>query len=202
MKCPNCGATIPEDSRKCVYCGETVSPPPGAPVAEKPANIFDRIRQSPAFQQASGIERLSRIAKPGLWTLAIPVTFLVVFIVAALGMASMAASVAPPIFVIVPAGMALVGIMMAMAVVQGGIRVAKAPLVPRAAVVRGKRTSASGTSDSASTSYYATFEFPDGSRSEFSLSPMLYSQIAERDAGVLFTRAETVAAFDRVTAAD
>lgn len=51
---------------------------------------------------------------------------------------------------------------------------------------------------SESTSYYTTFEFADGSREEFSVPTALYSQFAENDAGVLFTRANMVAAFDRV----
>lgn len=199
MKCPSCGASIPEGSRKCVYCGEAIAAVTNGSSSEQPTNVFDRIRRSPQFQQASGVERLSQIAKPGLATLAIPVVFLIVFVTAALWMAGMAASMAPPIFVVVPVGLAIVGIMMGVSVIRGGIRIAKAPLVPRAAVVRAKRTSVSGDSNGATTSYYATFEFPDGSRSEFSLTSALYSQIAERDAGVLFSRAETVAAFDRVT---
>ena len=195
MKCGNCGATIPEGSRKCAYCGETAPVKATAGAVEQPANVFERIRQSPQFRQASGVERLAAIVM-----LAIPVVFLAVFVIAALGMAKMAASFAPPIFVIVPVGMAIIGIMMAAAVVQGGVKVAKAPLIPRAAVVRSKRSETSGGSESTGTSYFATFEFPDGSREEFSVTPALYSQLADRDAGVLFTRANTAAAFDRVTA--
>jgi hypothetical protein len=200
MKCRNCGATILDGSRKCAYCGETAPVEATAGAVEHSANVFERIRQSPQFQQASGVERLAAIAKPGILMLAIPVVFLAVFVIAALGMAGMAASFAPPIFVIVPVGMAVIGIMMAMAVVQGGVKAAKAPLVPRAAVVRSKRSETSGGSESTSTSYFATFEFPDGSREEFSVTPALYSQLADGDAGVLFTRANMAAAFDRVTA--
>jgi hypothetical protein len=200
MKCSNCGATIPDGSRKCVYCGEPAAVTATAAAVEQPANVFERIRQSPQFQQARSVERLAAIAKPGILMLAIPVVFLAVFVIAALAMAKTAANFAPPIFVIVPVGMAIIGIMMAVAVVQGGVKVAKAPLVPRAAVVRLKRSETSGSSDSTSTSYFATFEFPDGSREEFSLTSALYAQLAERDAGVLFTRANTAAAFDRVTA--
>ena len=199
MKCANCGATIPDGSRKCAYCGEAAPVEATRGAVEQPANVFERIRQSPQFRQASSVERLAAIAKPGIFMLAIPVVFLAVFVIAALGMAGMAASFAPPIFVIVPVGMAIVGIMMAVAAVQGGMKVAKAPLIPRAAVVRSKRSETSGSSESTSTSYFATFEFPNGAREEFSVTPALYSQLADRDAGVLFTRANTTAAFDRVT---
>jgi hypothetical protein len=96
--------------------------------------------------------------------------------------------------------MAILGILMAVGVVQLGIKLSRAPLTPRAAVVKSKRTSVTSGSEnmSASTSYFATFVFADGSREEFSVSTEMYSQLAENDAGVLFTRANTVAAFDRV----
>jgi hypothetical protein len=68
-------------------------------------------------------------------------------------------------------------------------------------VVKTKRTNTSSGSDDmgASKSYFATFEFEDGSREEYSVASPLYAQLAEGDAGVVFTRANTVAAFDRVT---
>jgi Protein of unknown function (DUF2500)/zinc-ribbon domain len=203
MKCSSCGATIPDGSRKCVYCGESLpekSAAGGLAAHPEPGNVFDRIRQSPQFLRANTVERLAAIAKPGLLGMAIPVVFLAVFVIAALGIGLSAASIAPPIFVIVPVGMAIVGILMAVGVVQLGIKVSRAPLTPRAAVVKSKRTSVtSGSANmSASTSYYATFEFADSSREEFEVPDSLFSQFAENDAGVLFTRANTVAAFDRV----
>jgi hypothetical protein len=203
MKCSSCGATIPEGSRKCAFCGEPV--PESAALAASSStaghqNVFETIRHSPQFLRANTVERLAAIAKPGLLGMAIPVVFLAVFVIAALGIGLSAASIAPPIFVIVPVGMAILGILMAVGVVQLGIKVSRAPLTPRAAVVKSKRTSVTSGSEnmSASTSYFATFVFADGSREEFSVSTEMYSQLAENDAGVLFTRANTVAAFDRV----
>ena len=204
MKCSGCGATIPEGSRKCAFCGELV---PTAVASfsgtAEPQSVFDTIRQSPQFLRANTVERLAAIAKPGLLLMAIPVVFLAVFVIAALGIGLSAASIAPPIFVIVPVGMAILGILMAVGVVQQGIKVSRAPLTPRAAVVKSKRTSVTSGSEnmSASTSYFAAFEFADGSREEFSVPTALYSQLAENDAGVLFTRANAVAAFDRVAEA-
>ncbi len=158
MKCSSCGATIPDGSRKCVFCGESV--PQTAAVAVNSGavggsgNVFDTIRQSPQFLRANTFERLAAIAKPGLLGMAIPVVFLAVFVIAALGIGLTAASMAPPVFVIVPIGMAIVGILMAVGVVQQGIKISRAPLMPRAAVVKAKRTSVSGGEDS-STSYHA-----------------------------------------------
>ena len=203
MKCSSCGATIPDGSRKCAFCGEPVPQTAALAASSSTAghqNVFDTIRQSPQFLRANSFERLAAIAKPGLLMMAIPLVFLAVFVIAALGIGLSAASMAPPIFVIVPVGMAIVGILMAVGVVQQGIKVSRAPLKPRAAVVKSKRTSVTSGSEnmSESTSYYTTFEFADGSREEFSVPTALYSQFAENDAGVLFTRANMVAAFDRV----
>jgi Protein of unknown function (DUF2500)/zinc-ribbon domain len=201
MKCSSCGATIPDGSQKCAYCGES-KPMVAAPV-EEPGNVFQRIRESPQFQRANGAERLAAIAKPGAMIgMVIGVVFLAVFVTAAFGIASMAVGQgAPKVFAIVPVGMGIVGILMAVAVVGGGIKLAKAPLVARAGVVKTKRanTSSGSVHMGSSTSYFATFEFEDGSREEFSVASSLYAQLAEGDAGVVFVRANTAAAFDRVT---
>jgi hypothetical protein len=200
MKCASCGATIPEGSRKCTFCGEEICETAAVAASSSAAghqSVFDTIRQSPQFLRANTVERLAAIAKPGLLGMAIPLVFLAVFVIAALGIGLSATSMAPPIFVIVPIGMAIVGILMAVAVAQQGIKVMRAPLMPRAAVVKTKRTSVS-RGENSSTSYYATFEFADGAREEFTVPTELYSQLAEGDGGVLFTRANTVAAFDRV----
>jgi hypothetical protein len=205
MKCSSCGATIPEGSRKCVFCGESV--PQTAAVASSSAvggsgNVFDTIRQSPQFLRASTAERLAAIAKPNLLMLAIPVVFLGVFLTIAFGIASNAARMgAGTTFVIAPIGMAIFGILVVATIVQRFFTLWRAPLMPRAAVVKAKRTSESGGEDS-STSYHATFEFGDGSREEFEAPAELYSRLVEGDGGVLFTRDNTVAAFDRVAEAN
>jgi hypothetical protein len=163
--------------------------------------VFDTIRQSPQFLRANTVERLGAIAKPNPLMLAIPVVFFGVFLTIALGIASSAASMgAGATFVIAPIGMAIFGILILAVIVQQFLKVWRAPLMPRAAVVKAKRTSVSGGENS-STSYHATFEFADGSREEFSVPTELYSQLAEGDGGVLFTRANMVAAFDRVAEA-
>jgi uncharacterized protein DUF2500/zinc ribbon protein len=205
MKCSSCGATIPDGSRKCIYCGESV-PQTAAAAANSSAaggsgNVFDTIRQSPQFLRASTAERLAAIAKPNVFMVAIPIVFLGVFLTIAFGIASSAARMgAGTTFVIAPIGMAIFGILVVGAIVQRFVKVWRAPLTPRAAVVKAKRTSVSG-GENPSTSYHATFEFGDGSREEFEAPAELYSQLAEEDGGVLFTRANTVAAFDRVATA-
>jgi hypothetical protein len=202
MKCSSCGATIPDGSRKCVYCGETLPETAAVAAASRPGggahSAFEAICESPQFLRASTAERLSAIAKPNLLMLAIPVVFFAVFLTIAFGIASSAARMgAGATFVIAPIGMAIFAILILAVIIQQSLKVWRAPLVPRAAVVKTKRTSVSGGENS-STNYYATFEFADGTREEFTVPTELYSQLAENDGGVLFTRANTIAAFDRV----
>ena len=61
------------------------------------------------------------------------------------------------------------------------------PLLTREAVVVAKRSEVSGGSgdSSASTWYYATFEFADGSRLELAVRGNVYGLLAEGDRGTL-----------------
>jgi hypothetical protein len=77
----------------------------------------------------------------------------------------------------------------------------ESPVVARAVLITSKRMSVTGGSgdSSASTDYFVTAEFEDGSREEFqAMTPQFYGRLAERDAGVLFTRATLALDFDRV----
>ena len=68
-------------------------------------------------------------------------------------------------------------------------------------IIAGKRTAVSGggKNSSATTSYFVTAEFQDGRREEFAtLTPQVYSKVAEEDAGVLFLRDQYALDFDRV----
>ncbi len=74
-------------------------------------------------------------------------------------------------------------------------------MLARPAVIVAKRMAVSGGSgdSSASTSYYLTAEFEDGTREEYQpMTPALYGRVAEDDAGVLFTRSSLALDFDRV----
>ena len=71
------------------------------------------------------------------------------------------------------------------------------PPLSRPARVVAKRSSVSGSENSTSTSYFATFEFADGSRTEFELKGAEYGTLAEGDAGVLHNQGTWFRGFDR-----
>jgi hypothetical protein len=74
---------------------------------------------------------------------------------------------------------------------------ASSPRLAREARVIGKRLHVSGGTNGSSTSYYATFEFPDGSREEFRVSSQIYGMIAEGDMGTLQSQGTYVSNFNR-----
>lgn len=70
------------------------------------------------------------------------------------------------------------------------------PVLEAYAKVVAKRTRVSGM-ESSSTHYYATFEFTDGSRTEFSVQGQEYGMIAEGDRGTLRTQGTRYLGFSR-----
>ena len=73
------------------------------------------------------------------------------------------------------------------------------PVIDRPARVIGRRQDTWGGSgdSSAHTSYYAKFEFPDGSRLELSVPTREYAMLAEGDAGILRSQGTWFKGFDR-----
>lgn len=107
-------------------------------------------------------------------------------------------------FTLVPIFIRLIGL-----VILGGIMVAviraiqrqaankASPQLARQARVTAKRSDLTGTSDHRSNTYYATFEFPDGSREEFRLQGDAYGLLSEGDSGLLRTQGTWFQGFDR-----
>lgn len=62
---------------------------------------------------------------------------------------------------------------------------AAAPVLNRPARVVAKRTAVTGGEKSTRTTYYATFEFPDGQRAEFQVDGQPYGMLSEGDTGML-----------------
>lgn len=74
----------------------------------------------------------------------------------------------------------------------------KSPKLSRKAKIVAKRQHVSGSENSTRTSYYATFEFMDGSREEFSMKAKEYGMLAEDDEGMLNSQGEWFHGFDRL----
>ncbi len=216
MKCGSCGAEIPPDATVCEYCRTRVDPPErlesDEPQPDRPparAEIFERIKASQAYARRRSQRRLSQLASRGLVEHLFPIGFVSLWLVAALvitgtffsiGRAGPFPSSPPSWIALVPLGMAAFGGVVLVLMLRELSKALRAPIVGHAAIVVGKRTAVSGggQNSSASTSYYATFEFEDGARDEFRLRERLFGQLSERDAGVLFTRHTMALDFDRI----
>lgn len=212
MKCPSCGASLPEDSLTCEYCGSRTS----TPTQQHDRDIFRRVKQSPLYAERLSTDRIAKLPKPGVGQMVFMVFFFIAFCgislfiaVMAIGIGGVASlseqafpfSIIPICMGVVPLGMFAFGIFMAIKMFQRFqmMRDGKVDAVP--VVIVGKRTQVSGGSgdSSASTAYFATFEFEDGERKEFSVyDGGLYGRISEDDAGILFSREQFAVDFDRV----
>ncbi|QOS99612.1 DUF2500 domain-containing protein [Brevibacterium sp. JNUCC-42] len=76
------------------------------------------------------------------------------------------------------------------------------PLENKQAHIISKRTQVSGGSENHSThtSYYVTFEFPDGDRKEFQLTGPQYGLLVEGDRGIISYQGTRFKGFQRQTA--
>jgi len=220
MKCGGCGAEVSPDAAKCDYCGSSVEP-----VSEpSPEAIFAKIKASPEYARRDARERLAALpeypAVARTLAMAVPIVFIAISGIIAVGMLVMAGvvgvgigmagggglagfSVVPAVMSLVPIGFVVVGVWMLVSFRKKFRQFDEAPVTARPAIVVGKRTAVFGGSgdSSAGTRYFLSAEFEDGSRQEFQvMTPDLYGRSAEDDAGVLFTRAAIALAFDRIKA--
>jgi hypothetical protein len=212
MKCVSCGADVDIGDMKCHYCG-TAASLDGAQSSERNV-IFARIRKSPEFALEQLSRTIDQLPGLGLFGAAVPIGFLLFFGAVAIGMSRFFVEFsdhgsfgAPGFFPsivnymhLVPLAMGIAAICSAVGIGVRLVRIRQAPGQARPAVVVAKRTevSGAGSGSSARTRYYATFEFETGKREELTVDRKIYGEIAEEDAGVLYTKAEFVAKFVRV----
>jgi hypothetical protein len=214
MKCKSCGADCPAGITTCRYCGAEVE-------RKRPQGreaVFREILNSAVYARRESPQRLA--ALPKLPTIAkiiplfvigafilVPVFGLVITLSVAGGFAAFGGSfggemsLIPLAMGICPLAFIGLGIAMGVMFFRKMRHFDESPVVARAVLITSKRMSVTGGSGdcSASTNYFVTAEFEDGSREEFqAMTPQFYSQLAEHDAGVLFTRATVAVDFDRV----
>ena len=218
MKCTSCGADISVGGARCDYCGSAVE------TAAEPSRreIFEKIKTSPHYEHRNAPQRLASLpqfpAGAKALAMAVPIVFIAISGIMAIGMLVMAGvvgmgiglagggslagvSVIPLLMALVPVGFVAIGVFMLVSFRKKFRQFDRAPVLARPAIVVGKRTAVSGGSgnSSASTRYFLTAEFEDGNRGEFqTMTPELYGRAAEEDAGVLYTRATMALDLDRV----
>jgi hypothetical protein len=202
MKCRSCGAEIPGDTTICDYCRSAAEAP--NLVATAPQNTraetFARIKASRLYEQRRSRGRLQALAGRGMTEQIGGVIALAAFAIMAIVVGAIFASSPIGWAAVIPIGAAVVSIGLLVAAVRSLATFVNSPIVGYAAIVAAKRISVSGGGQNSSTSmsYHATFEFEDGGREEYRVRQSLYSQLSERDSGVLFVRDTSALDFDRV----
>lgn len=202
MKCQSCGATVSPEAATCEYCGSHIA----AATGRLGRDVFERIKRSRQYQERERPERIARLPTLGLLAKAPIAIFFVIFCGMALfmsmGMCGMGRFSSVPMFMaIVPFGMFVMGVFMAVSLFRKMNAMENGPLQTLPAIVVGKRTEVSGggKNSSAQTTYHATFETEDGRREEYQLwDGRMYGRLSDDDAGVLFLRDRYAVDFDRV----
>jgi hypothetical protein len=213
MKCESCGAEVPAGVAVCDYCGSAAVHPVASPRSSARPDVFAAIKRSPAYLRRNSPERVAALPKVGALEMAIPAVgiglFILVSLVILIGMLSVGGIAGamtgfgfiPMLMAIVPLGFVVFGVLSLVYVLKRATDFSAAPVMARAAIAVGKRTSVPGSrKDSlAGASHFITFEFEDGSRVECPvIKPALFGEVTESDSGVLFSRLDTAVAFDRV----
>lgn len=202
LDCRHCGATLKSlGARFCEFCGTEIEREgtPRMPTRDEELQTrFELMRAHSNLRLL--MDSMPQMEAPsrnlGLLLMApIMLAFLIFFITQASAMR------APIIFFIVPVvmlGAVGIGVFKTM---SRTARYRSAPLDRRPAIVVDERVKVSGggKNSSATTSYYATLEFEDGLRREFSVGSRLAGSIAQGDAGVAFLKHDHLAAFERLS---
>ena len=209
IPCTECGARPKGlDDRFCAFCGAELprtAADPARPSAQRDAR-FELARRLPAFDRAMQREPdTTGVVAGGAFS----VIFLLFFAGVALSIGGFGCSMSshtglggPGIFAIVPVGMALFALFAAAKSGSQAARVATSPTERRLALVRDERTrvSGGGKNSSASTTYYVTLEYEDGSREEHRVGSRAAGRVSPGDVGVAFERAGILVDFETLDA--
>lgn len=198
--CTNCGATAARlEARYCEYCGTELPAPGSEPPPSPFGDVAGRFR---ALESHPDLPRLlaatpSTSALSG-WN-AMTVVTLVVFALVGLFVTGGFLFVCPP-FALLPLFLVGIGIYTISKQVGKTTSASRAPLERRPALVVRERTKVSGGGEhsSARTDYFATLQFPDGSRREFDVLEGVGGTIAPGDMGVGYLKGDFLIAFSRV----
>lgn len=200
-KCPGCAALIRDDrSKYCPYCGVLIPHVPMNPTAALAAP-----ERFAAVERSSEFDALMKHAPSGAGQIAgggVLIAFMLVWTIAAGGMALFMSNFAPTLFVVVPALMSAFGVFVIVKTVLKTAKFSGAELERFVAVVRDERTAVSGGGQhsSASTHHYFLLENRDGQRREYECRSKDAGLTAPGDIGVAYVRDDVLLEFRRVEA--
>lgn len=201
-KCPNCGALPARTASKfCEYCGTELPREEAAPAPAPTSPFGDLDARFAAIQNHAELDQYMAYEPPtralGIHT-GLSIASLFVFAIAGLGIAVVLFGICPPL-----------GFLPLALVIFGGYALSKqlsrtsgshsAPLERLPALVVDERTKVSGgQQSSAKTQYYATLQFPDGTRRELDAFGNVAGKITRGDMGIAYIKGEYLMAFGRL----
>ena len=195
MKCDHCGAAIKEAGAFCSHCGTRIQRPERAearaPSATDPAR-YDLVTAGEGFEAARRheprVSSFGQIAMP--LVMAVFGIFFLIFAAGFLFRDDGPGGGPPAAFEIIFMLFPLVFIGLAVGMALKGLRFHNAPVEQQVLVVVDERVEVSGGSknSSARTSYYATLQARDGTRTEYETYGWLAGRIAAGDIGLAFLK--------------
>ena len=201
--CGNCGAAAARlAERFCGFCGhefprEVAPAAPPSLHGDVPARLA-AVRDSPAWDRARDETPSDSHVRNGL-------LFRMVFGFIFAGIGGVVAggfvlSIIGIPFAVVPIAFVGIGLWISYDAMQKQSRFASARLqrVPALVVDERVKVSGGGKNSSATTNYFASLEFEDGSRVELQASGPVAGRIAQGDVGVAFVREKHLLDFTRV----
>ena len=202
-ECPNCGAPASRlSARFCEYCGTELPRPVPAPQPAPASPVGDVAARFTALEHAPELEELLK-REPATGAIALQqglgIGGIVVFVLIGLLATGVFFLICPPLG-LVPLVIVVVGALAFSGQLSRRNRFAKSSLQRVPALVVDERTkiSGGGGSFSASTSYLATLEFPDGSRREYPVDDTTAGKLTQGDMGIAYLRADHLLDFGRV----
>jgi len=202
IECEHCGGVIKNQAaRFCEFCGTEVVRE-GVPRSQ--TRDETRKMRFGMLEQHADLQRLLQASPKGegpqsgaalFWIAPFFLGFLVFWMTMASKMNAPGFMFLVPIFMLGVLGFGL------FKTATTTSRVRSAPLLRNTAIVVDERTEVSGGGKNSRTrtSYFATLEFADGKREEYSIGPRLAGQLSPGDAGVAYTKSDHLNAFERLS---
>lgn len=205
VQCPACGGKLTQPLPSiCPYCRAAlaVSVTAGPPAARPPDSVLaERLAAAERDPEVARLMIREVMGSTPYLQGGFTVVFGIVFLGILFFMLSRVRGFSDE-FTLVPVLMVIIMLTVVIAAVIKLGSHASAPLLRRIGHVADERVEVSGGSNSGSarTSYYATLDFSDGSRSEYQVSHGLAGKLARGDVGMAFTKGGWLLDFERLKA--
>ena len=192
MKCTSCGASLPENSSTCEYCGSKVAQP-----ERNDDKIFELIKQSPQYASQMVQAQAARMQPKG------PLPFILMglffFVWCGVGLfITFGFFTHAGLIGVFPLGMVLFGAVAMLAAAGKALGGGGGPTEVIPAMVLRKKGSANPPGSIGET-FGVIFKFESGRNEEFYLTNgRLYERLSEEDAGILSVRGNQVVDFEEV----